>query len=250
MIRPIPLRHNSHMTPVRMKLAQKEFDSGGGFEVTFARISVKVQNLAFAKDVAVHYTPDNVNWKDSPLPWNSPSFGNYDIFAGTVNEQVEQFVIRYSVNGQTFWDNNNGQNYNFTGNLTTVGGNVVLNKATAHQGTEAGGGFTFTTSWLEGEILVNNFGFSKSVGIVLSVDGGTNWTVTQANFTGTATADGQFVGPAEVWTFKTPELNLNPASNAFLFAAFYRDLASGKEFWDNNFGQNYQLSKTNGTVID
>jgi hypothetical protein len=31
-----------------------------------------------------------------------PTFGNYDLFTGTLNEEVEQFVIRYSVNGQTF----------------------------------------------------------------------------------------------------------------------------------------------------
>jgi Carbohydrate/starch-binding module (family 21) len=237
------------MNPIRLKLAQEEFDAGGGFEFTFAPISAKVQNLGFAKDVSVHYTPDNVTWKDDPLAWTAPSFGDYDLFTGTVNEQVEQFVIRYDVNGQTFWDNNDGQNYNFISNLATVGGNVVLNKATARQGSEAGGGFVFTTSWLEGEILVNNFGFSKSVGIVITVDGGVNWTATQATFSGNNTADGKFVGPAEVWTFKTPEFNLNPASDEFFFAAFYQDLASSREFWDNNFGQNYQLSKTNGAVL-
>jgi Carbohydrate/starch-binding module (family 21) len=236
------------MSPVRLKLAQKEFDSGGGFEVTFAPILVKVQNLAFAKDVAVHYTPDNVTWKDMPLAFVAPSFGNYDLFGDTVNEQVEQFVIRYSVNGQTFWDNNDGQNYSFESNLATVGENVVLNKATTKQGSEAGGGFVFTTSWLEGEILVNNFGFSKQVGVAITVDG-TNWMTVQGTFAQSTTADGKFVGPAEVWTFKTPEFNLNPASNEFFFAVFYRDLASSREFWDNNFGQNYQISKADGTVL-
>jgi hypothetical protein len=236
------------MSPVRLKLAQKEFDSGGGFEVTFAPISVKVQNLAFAKDVAVHYTPDNVTWKNHSLSWTAPTFGNYDLFTGTVNEEVEQFVIRYSVNGQTFWDNNNGQNYDFRSDLAFVGSNVVLYKATARQGTQAGGGFTATTSWLEGEILVNNFGFSKNVGIVITVDGGANWTAVEGNLA-QSTADGKFSGSGRVWNFKTPELNLNPASDKFFFAVFHRDLASGKEFWDNNFGQNYQTSKANGATL-
>ena len=236
------------MNPIRLKLAQKEFDSGGGFEVTFAPISVKVQNLAFAKDVAVHYTPDNVTWKDHPLVWTAPTFGNYDLFSGTVNEQVEQFVVRYSVNGQTVWGNNDGQNYNFQSDLAFVGGNVVLYSATAHQGTQAGGGFTVTTSWLEGEILVNNFGFSKDVGIVITVDGGANWTAVHADLA-QFTSDGKFSASGRIWTFKTPELNLNPASDKFFFAVFHRDLASGKEFWDNNFGQNYQISKTNGATL-
>jgi len=237
------------MTPVRLKLAQKEYDSGGGFEVSFAPISVKVQNLTLAKDVAIRYTPDNLTWKDHPLSWTAPTLGNYDLFAGTVNEEVEQFVIRYSVIGQTFWDNNNGQNYDFRSDLTFVGGNVVLYKATARQGTQAGGGFTVTTSWLEGEILVNNFGFSKNVGIVITVDGGASWSTVQGNLA-QSTADGKFSGTGRVWTFKTPELNLNPASDKFLFAVFHHDLASGKEFWDNNFGQNYQISKANDSTLE
>ena len=35
----------------------------------------------------------------------------------------------------------------------------------------------------------------------------------------------------------------------FFFAVFYRDLASSREFWDNNFSQNYQLSKTDGATL-
>ena len=237
------------MTPVRLKLAQKESDSGGGFEVTFAPISVKVQNLTFAKDVAIRYTPDNLTWKDHPLSWTGPTFGDYDLFTSTINEEVEQFVIRYSANSQIFWDNNNGQNYDFRSDLVFVGGKVVLYKATAHQGTQAGGGFTITTSWLEGEILVDNFGFSKNVGIVITVDGGVSWTTVQGNLA-QSTADGKFSESGRVWTFKTPELNLNPASDKFLFAVFHHDLASGKEFWDNNFGQNYQISKANGDTLE
>ncbi len=237
------------MGSVKLKLGQREFDSGGGFTVTFAPISVKVQNLAFAKDVAVHYTPDNAIWKDTPLAFVAPSFGNYDLFSGTVGEQVERFVIRYSVNGQTFYDNNGGWNYSFESNLATVGGNVALYKATARQGSEAGGGFVFTTSWLEGEILVNNLHLSKQVGVAITVDGGATWDTVQGTFAESTTSDGKFVGPAEVWKFKTPEFNLNPASNAFFFAVFYRDLETSSEYWDNNFGQNYQVSKTDGSVL-
>jgi hypothetical protein len=135
---------------VRLKLARREFFSGGGFSGSFSPISVKVKNIAFSKDVVAQYTPDNNTWKDFPLAFSSP-FGDYDIFGGTVNEEVAQFVIRYSVGGGTFFDNNAGQNYRFASILAAVGGNVILNNAKARQGTEAGGGFTFTTSWLEGE---------------------------------------------------------------------------------------------------
>jgi hypothetical protein len=234
---------------VRLKLGRREFFSGGGFSGSFAPISVKVKNIAFNKDVVVHYTPDDSTWKDLPLAFSS-HFGDYDIFSGTVNEQVTQFVIRYSTGGGTFYDNNAGQNYRFASTLAAVGGNVTLNNAKARRGTQAGGGFTFTTSWLEGEILVNNLSFAKDVGVRLSADGGVNWHDTHGSFAGDHTGDGTFVGTgAEVWKFKTPELNLDNSSPDFRFAVFYRNVATGEDFWDNNFGQDYKVSKVDGATI-
>jgi Carbohydrate/starch-binding module (family 21) len=234
---------------VRLKLGRREFFSGGGFSGSFAPISVKVKNIAFSKDVAVHYTPDGNSWKDFPLSFSS-HFGDYDIFSGTVNEQVTQFVIRYTAGGGTFFDNNTGQNYHLDSTLAAVGGNVILNNARARQGVQAGGGFTFVTSWLEGEILVNNLSFAKDVGVRASVDGGINWHDTHGSFAGQNTGDSVFVGAgAEVWRFKTPELNLDSSSNEFRFAVFYRNVATGEVFWDNNFGQDYKVSKADGTMI-
>ena len=73
---------------------------------------------------------------------------DHDIFSGEVNEQVLQLVIRYAVAGATLFDNNAGLDYHFASNLAMVGGNVVLNRATAKRGSQAGGGFVFTTSCL------------------------------------------------------------------------------------------------------
>lgn len=232
---------------VRLKLAREEHDAGGGFTFTFCPVSVKVQNIAFSKDVVVHYTPDGTNWKDFPLGFSSP-FGDYDIFRGTVNEGIDQFVIRYSVSGRTFFDNNSGRNYR--PGPTVVGGNVILNKATARQGIEGGGGSVVTTSWVEGEILVNNLSFVKDVGIRLSVDG-IQFNDIRGSFAGQNTSDDNFVGPgAEVWRFESHELNLDTSSPEFRFAVFYRNGATGELFWDNNFGQDYKVSKADGATIE
>jgi Carbohydrate/starch-binding module (family 21) len=235
---------------IRLKLARREFFSGGGFTGTFTPISAKVKNLAFEKQVAALYTPDGTAWKDVPLT-HAAHCGDYDVFSKEVNEQVLQFVIRYAVAGTTFFDNNSGQNYRFTSNLAVVGGNVVLHKATARRGTQAGGGFVVTTSWVEGEILVNNLAFAKDVGIRLSADGGLTWHDTHAVFAGANAVNGIFVGPgAEAWKFKSPELNLDPSAAEFRFAVFYGLQASGQVFWDNNFGQDYRLSKADGATIN
>ena len=50
-------------------------------------------------------------------------------------------------------------------------------------------------------------------------------------------------GTAELWKFRSPELNFNPAASQFRFAAFYRNLPSGDVFWDNNLGQDYKGAK-------
>ena len=234
---------------VRLTLARREFFSGGGFTGTFTPVAAKVKNIAFSKDVAVHYTPDGATWKDTPLNFTS-HFGDHDIFSGEVNEQVLQFVIRYAVAGATFFDNNAGLDYHFASNLAMVGGNVVLNRATAKRGSQAGGGFVFTTSWLEGQILVNNRSFAKDVGVRLSVDNGHTFHDTHGFFAGSNADNGIFVGPgAEVWQFETPELNLDNSASEFRFAVFYQDQATGEVFWDNNFGQDYRVSKADGATI-
>lgn len=234
---------------VRLKLLRREFWSGGGMSGTFAPVSAKVRNLAFAKEVSVRYTPDGVNWKDSPLSFSS-HHGDYDLFAGTVNEQVARFAVSYKAGGGTYWDNNSGQDYRLDGRLAIVGGNVVLYRAAARRGMEAGGGMTFVTSWLEGEVLVNNLSFSKQVGVRMSADGGAHWNDTQGSFAGDHTGDGVFVGSgAEVWKFRTPALNLDNSSPEFRFAVFYRNLSAGETYWDNNFGQDYKVGKADGTSV-
>ncbi len=235
--------------PVGLKLARQEFDAGGGFTVSFVPTTVKAENIAFAKRVTVHYTSDGVNWEDNELAFGE-HFGDYDLFGGEIEKQVTQFVVRFQAAGGDFYDNNHGNNYHLDSTHSAIGSNVVLNLATAEQGSEAGGGFVFTTSWVEGEILVRNLGFSKDVGIRLSVNGGLTFEDVHGTFGGTTTTDGKFVGPDnEVWRFKSPELTLDPAQPNFRFAAFFRNHATGEEFWDNNFQQDYKVSKAPGSLL-
>jgi hypothetical protein len=58
------------------------------------------------------------------------------------------------------------------------------------------------------------------------------------------------VSQVEIWKFKTPELNLDQSTANFRFAVFYNNVDSGQWFWDNNFGQDYSLSKTDLATIE
>lgn len=235
---------------VRLKYAESDnFSPGGGLTgVNNTKITVKVQNIAFAKDVLIHYSQPNRTWAEKSLTWQK-NFATYDLFTRNDNTFVTtEFVIRYSADGQTFWDNNNGANYKVDGSRpNTVGGNVILNKATACRGTQAGGGFVFTTSWVEGEILVKNLSFNKRVGIRLTTNGWSTFQDTDAAFNGNEpVAVG--LSQVEIWKFKTPELNLDQSTPDFMFAIFYNNLNTGQWFWDNNFGLDYTLSKADLTT--
>jgi hypothetical protein len=238
--------------PIRLKYIESDnFSTGGGITgVNNTKVTAKVKNMAFAKDVAIHYSQSDGTWVERPLAWQK-NFPNYDLFALTDNSFVStEFVLRYTVNGETFWDNNNGANYHIdSARPNTVGGNVILNRATARRGSQAGGGFVFTTSWIEGEILVKNLSFQKHVGIRLSANGGTSFHDTNASFSGNVpVAVG--VSQVEIWKFKTPELNLDQSTANFRFAIFYNNPDSGEWFWDNNFGQDYTLSKTDLAIVE
>jgi Carbohydrate/starch-binding module (family 21) len=235
--------------PVRLHVAAFGGFAGGGVEGEFSNITSRVQNIGFTKDVALHYKRTNSNWAQVPMSWKS-NFGDYDVFFASEPKLIEEFVLRHTIGGVIFWDNDEGRNYHFGGHAVVVGGNVSLSKATARQGTEAGGGFVFETSWLEGELYVNNLSPVKEVGIRLSADGGATWEDVNGTFAGPAAGLGAAFdsSTAELWKFKSQELNFNPAASEFRFAVFYRNLPTGEVFWDNNFGQDYKVSKAEGSV--
>lgn len=84
---------------------------------------VMVRNITYEKSLSIKLTIDN--WKSSIIINNAayinsfPSI-NYDRFRFTVSLNnfpkwaSVQFVIKYCVNGETYWDNNNSQNYHVT----------------------------------------------------------------------------------------------------------------------------------------
>ncbi len=84
-------------------------------------ISVIIKNLAYNKVVKIVYTMDNWNTVQEGFA-SMKMASKYDVdlehwefmrdvdgFQGTI-----QYCIAYEVNGQTYWDNNDGQNYSIT----------------------------------------------------------------------------------------------------------------------------------------
>lgn len=81
-------------------------------------IYVVLQDLGFEKEVVVHYTVDN--WKtflDKPLEFLSKEgdleVWNTDIKISSRNKDKFKYVIKYTVNEYTNWDNNETNDYSF-----------------------------------------------------------------------------------------------------------------------------------------
>ena len=243
---PYLVRNRVTVAPVRLKLAKR--GTVGGFTVSYCSISVKVQNIGFAKNVVAVYTPDGAIWKEHPLHFTR-TYGTYDLFEHTIfHTPVPRFVVRYRVAGQTYFDNNDGCDYRLGGQDSAIGGSVVVSRATCRHGVPPGG-YGITT-WLDGELLVSNLSYAKTVGIRMSVDGGITWLDTLATFAGTRTDNGVVIGPhVEVWRFTTPQQDFNQTSPRLRFAAFYRLGRAGPTFWDNNFGQDYRVDNTDDATV-
>ena len=248
--------NESHDKPLRIESAWGDFYAVSGMTWAWTQLQVKVANLAFHKQVVLHYRASELVWLDRELEFVS-HHDVYDVFgSGGAYPYCSEFVIRYTVNGEDHWDNNYGMNYHIGSFRGLVGGNVALRSAIAKQGIESGGGMTVTTSWFEGEVYVQNLSYHKNVGVRFSTDGGNNWEDASAEYEGPATsvASSTEIECVECWTFKTPTYNLDHSANQFLFAVFYEIRDSGPDhgirFWDNNFTQNYHLDKTNGALIN
>lgn len=89
-------------------------------------VDVAVQDVAFDKQVVVRWTTDNwQSYTDTPAVFEQDLAGGYEQWGANITPAAEmgscywcnptsptlQYAIYYTVNGQTYWDNNNGQNY-------------------------------------------------------------------------------------------------------------------------------------------
>lgn len=199
--------------------------------------TIKVKNIAFEKQVYVHHQDASGAWFDVAAAYESTIPGGYEIWTASINTAAmtgTQFCIKYTVNNATYWDNNNGSNYDVSlnaGAYLAGGCNVLL-------------AYSYIYSSFYGAVDVKNLGYTKDVTIVYTTDGWKN----------TSTAKAKYIGPVYAWGYasiKSPneygferwEFNITDSSiTAVEFAVSYT--VNGVTYWDNNFGQNYKVVTT------
>ncbi|MDR0915071.1 MAG: CBM21 domain-containing protein [Oscillospiraceae bacterium] len=107
----------------KLFLRDAEFYDGGTINVL--RGTIHINNLGYNKNVFVRYTTDNwATYTDAAAGYEStyPNFNysgpsNVERWGFLVNLPIAddsiEFAIGYTVNGETYWDNNFGENYSY-----------------------------------------------------------------------------------------------------------------------------------------
>lgn len=210
--------------------------SGTGSFDYFSNFTVVVANLAFNKQVNIFgHDLDTGRWHPFPCGFAKSLPGNVETWNAHVNgSRIDQFVVEYQVSGNTFWDNNFGNNYIL--DTQAAEGTDGVGTAVLHPDVLAVEFDVDAAGALSVDVLVKNVAFAKQVGMVYTTD---NWQTFQNAFgifqRGFAPATTPSQINAELWNVEA----FVGAGQKGQFAVFCN--VSGHTSWDNNFSLNYSF---------
>ncbi|MBU5317561.1 CBM21 domain-containing protein [Clostridium bornimense] len=182
--------------------------------ITHQNVYIKVKNLDYNKKVTVHYKKGD-EWCDNSAEFYKSLDDGYEIWKAdftnlsTTGLLNDKFCIKYEVNGQTYWDNNNGKNY--------IG---ELGEAEFHV-------FPHTEYGLPTYVVLKNLGYEKDVKIVYTNDGWKTQKSVSLEYCRTLEDGNEEWVPSEYI----------PSSEIGEYYAVYK--VNGQTYYDSNFGLNY-----------
>ena len=216
--------------PVNLIYAKPAYTSTGISATGY----IGVKNIAYNnnKNITIYYSFDGEEWYNCVPAYCSLTWKNYEVwrfetagktpgYKGTV---TVQFTIKYEVDGQTYWDNNNGKSYSVTAgyNITDcfafgIGGiaNFYANK---HGNS------------VNGALQLKNLGYEEGIRITYTTD---NWvTINEINAEYGYTLDKN--NSIELWYYTIPM-----SSNSIQYKLSYT--TNGITYVDDNFGYYYTV---------
>ncbi|MBQ9673419.1 MAG: hypothetical protein IJV39_02215 [Ruminococcus sp.] len=216
--------------PVKLIYAKSAYTVGG----IGAKGYVEVENIAYEKSVTIHYSFNGTDWYDTAAEYYQPTHGNYEAWKfettgierpGHDSAVVIQFAIKYEVNGSTYWDNNDGQNYSVYSGYHApdfydigVGGIVDYHSSR-------------TDNTVSGAVQLKNLGYEKDVKVIYTTD---NWETSN-------TADAEydytsyFKNYIETWKYSFTV----DSENEIQYKLSYT--VNGTTYIDDNFGDYYTV---------
>lgn len=180
-------------------------------------VFVQTKDNARNQNVYIHYSYlNNNNWLDAKADYYTTLNDGSKIWRATFSTYTGRYVVKYIADGVTYWDNNNGKNYN---GAEVIGSAPVAAKRLAYQYS----GYSYRI-----DAVLQNYAYHKNVFVRYSTDGWKTFTDVPMSYTET-NSDG-----TETWT---ATLINNFTQGSFKYAICYR--VNGCEYWANNFGADY-----------
>lgn len=216
----------------------------------------EVAKTGNSRQVFVHHKMSNGSWRDFPLSFVKAAENNSEIWGWEMNYGVgtplattfsnvgfsDEFVLKYVVDGQVFWDNNFGKNYAIANPLITDG--MYMQEGLNISADTYHSNFSGTGNNLQIYADLKNLNYRKEVTLVYTTD---NWiTVKYAplaygntyGYGGSNTIAEPNSKKFEKWYANIP---MSSTVNKVNYALRY--LVNGVEYWDNNYGRNYTINK-------
>jgi hypothetical protein len=238
--------------PVALLWAESYKSGHYGIPALERTFRIVVQNLAYNKKVSVHHERIGQGWEDLAASYVGPAGNGNEIWEAKIMWNAmtgpstcpygTHFVLKYEVNGKTYWDNNGAQNYDLaehSGPMFGAGLNVIVRSATRYERTYGNPGTT-----LYGTLNVRNLAYHKALNVIYTTDSWKSAQVVPASFV-------SFYGPAYATPIMAPNaygiepwswsVDLPFSVSVLEFVIAYD--VNGTTYWDNNFGQNYRLTK-------
>lgn len=249
----------THADPIELNKVDSRIHSKYGYSWQTIEVEAIVEDLAFDKDVFLHYKTAEGTWTSTALSYKGDTGAGKEIWAYNLTQTITgpyavdeplnlEFALNYQVNGSSYWDNNDTQNYYIeagSGEYTPKA--IVLDSGYARAPYEYN--YNGNTAQVGGSLSLNfivpNWGYSKKVEVHYSYD---NWAT---SYVGEATFQpSKFEGYSwvrypnsnnmEIWSFFTGgEEAQNENADTVQFAVKYT--VNGATYWNNNDGANFTL---------
>lgn len=206
--------------PVKMYYCDPIIPEWRGYRQYDVYIQIEAESAA-NKEVYVHHGSSySAEWVDTQASFVTKLDANTEIWKATVSGRENagtEYAIKYIGDGQTYWDNNNGNNYTIN---DILGQANVKAERISYQ----------TPSNYKIQAIVKNLAYSKVVKVRYTLN---NWASYQdVNLSYESSITGTDM---ERWgvTLQFDESNLD----SFHYCICYE--VNGQTYWNNNFGANY-----------
>ncbi|GMQ58478.1 carbohydrate-binding protein [Vallitalea sediminicola] len=208
----------------------QHYDHGRAVYTYYTTGYIYVNNLNSNKNVSVHYTYDGINWLEQPATYFKTLTNGSEVWVYRTPDHPYQvirdctyncrFVINYEVNGDTYWDNNNGNDYFLQYSNNRYNAPYILSKSVVMLNYPLNAYHPSCSNY----IYLKDLGLNKSVKVRYTSD---NWlTYNEIK----ASHYQSFDNDVEEWHFDLDD--------KYEFAIGYT--VNGVTYWDNNFEENYK----------